>query len=364
MFHSGTSTGTRRIGCRAGIGCLAVLIALLWFGLCAAQIDNPSFEESFSYGPPFRPFPSYWQPWGDSFSFNSTCTTLWSTDDDQSVMLYNRSGLPVFTDLWAGIWQFVDLTGVNYIAFDAMLLPDVGEDFGPFEASFLVNGHALWTQTVAGEYLDQLVDVSAYTDYCMVELRITALADGAPTTESGVFWDNLAFADAPAFVAASIALTPDTLVVCDPAWRKNAWDNWGRWVTCYIELEEGYDARDIDGETVSMALDDEDEIRAYMGRECWARSEANRANLTDIDRDGILERMVRFDRDAIEEIVAAGGTTVTIQGLLVDGETPFVGTAMIQVVEKGPRVPPRHVFQPVRRAFTRRFDHPAHGKKR
>jgi len=223
---------------------------------------------------------------------------------------------------------------VGGIIFDAMLMASDGGSFGPFEASFIVTSmedgttETLWSTSTAGEYPGQVADVSAFTGQCMIELRLTALLDGNFNVEYAAFWDNLAFYEAPAAIGASIGLFPDTLTVgCK-------WSKFGRWVACFIELEEGCDVDQIDGSTVFL-----NDIPAYTGREWWARPEANRMNITDMDWDGNLERMVMFERRDLEAIVAAPETTVTVYGLLLDG-TLFQGTAVIKVIDKGPGKPP------------------------
>jgi hypothetical protein len=62
----------------------------------------------------------------------------------------------------------------------------------------------------------------------------------------------------------------------------------------------------------------------------------NDENIVDHDGDGIMERMVKFDRAAVQATVQPPQATVTVTGMLTDG-TPFEGAATIAVVEKGPK---------------------------
>ena len=71
-----------------------------------------------------------------------------------------------------------------------------------------------------------------------------------------------------------------------------------------------------------------------MGEEGWATPAANEGNIADRDGDGVPERMVKFDRAAVQEIVQPPEATVTVTGKLTDG-TPFEGTATIRVIDNG-----------------------------
>ena len=100
----------------------------------------------------------------------------------------------------------------------------------------------------------------------------------------------------------------------------------GRWVTCYIELPEGFDVNLIDGETVQL-----DGIPSHIGKEDWAKAESNQWNITDHDEDGIPERMVKFDSLLVQLLLAPGDATLTVRGGLIDG-TIFEGTDNIRVI--------------------------------
>jgi hypothetical protein len=101
------------------------------------------------------------------------------------------------------------------------------------------------------------------------------------------------------------------------------------WVTCYIELPDGYDVMDIDGATVVL----EGDIPAYIGKEGWARAGANSSNIMDHDGDGILERMVKFDKSEVQEYLTglSGAVELMVSGELVDGPS-FEGTDIIKVI--------------------------------
>lgn len=122
-------------------------------------------------------------------------------------------------------------------------------------------------------------------------------------------------------IAAIINIDPDTLNLKSK----------GKWITCYIELPEGYDVAEIDGSTVML----EGTIPAYMGKEGWAKPEANESNIVDSDGDGILERMVKFDRAAVIDLlkpVPHSDVTLTVTGKVAG--IPFEGSDTIKVIGK------------------------------
>ena len=102
----------------------------------------------------------------------------------------------------------------------------------------------------------------------------------------------------------------------------------GQWITAYIQLPEGYEAEDIDAttillnETVSPVLDPKYEFVTNPSE-----------YLIDHNEDGILERMVKFDRAEVMALLSVGEATLTITGE-VDG-TPFEGTDTVKVLFPG-----------------------------
>lgn len=124
-------------------------------------------------------------------------------------------------------------------------------------------------------------------------------------------------------VYANINIDPDTINLSSK----------DKWLTCYIELPEGFDVMDIDGATVNI-----DGIFAYIGKEGWARAGANTSNIMDHDGDGILERMVKFDKPEVQDYLTGldilGDVELMVTGELINGP-PFVGTDIIRIIDKG-----------------------------
>lgn len=328
------------ITCVRTVGCLAVLAGLFWSSMCGAQIDNPSFEDKRLYDG--RMVPSDWVLVDDRDLFYSYCADSWYTDGTVAACLFSQPGKTFEAGRYQSFCQFVDLTGMGVLVFDAMLTRDPSGRFAHFEASVLVDDVPLWSAVVEGVYLSQEIDLSGLPEdvwgepgWHLIELRLTALDDGTFAESYLAYWDNMMLLTGPRTIEANIALDPDTL---NPFFR-------GRWITCTIELPAGYDVAQIDESTVTL-----EEISAVTGEErwarCWARwwwgrprvqrwaqANVNRRTIVDRDRDGLPERVVRFDWAAVQAIAKAPQTTVAVAGQLFDG-TPFEGTATIKVMGK------------------------------
>jgi hypothetical protein len=316
MVIAGIQTDVERREGATAVGCLAVLIVLLWSGVCAAEVLNPGFEATYDILPKPRVRPEIWDYTSHS-SFDFYCTDLWQTEGGLAAGLYSRIGRSFSPGASHGVRQYVDLTGLQSIVFDVRLAAYPSGDFEHFEASVLVDGEVLWSQTVGGEYLDEQANVSHLSGWHWIELRETSLDNGVFNYAHWVQWDNLRVVEAPSVIEASVTLDPATLNVhaC------------GEWITCLIELEEGYSVNEIDGATVTLQ-----EIPAYIGPEGWAAAQSNEENVKDFDGDFDLERMVKFDRAAILAIVQPPQATLTIKGNLTSG-IAFEGTATVAVVD-------------------------------
>jgi len=119
-------------------------------------------------------------------------------------------------------------------------------------------------------------------------------------------------------IPASIDIDPDTLNLKSK----------GKWLTCYIELPDGFDVSLVDSRMVEL-----DGVQAYIGKEGWAQAEANEGNITDHDNDGIPERMVKFESSEVLSLLTIGDAPLTLYGVLPDG-TIFVGMDTIKVIDK------------------------------
>jgi hypothetical protein len=312
-----------------------LLTLLIGSGVSVAGVRNPSFEETTTvYWPVQRVLPASWGHVDEKVCFNSYCSQSWKTDGTWSAALFSLMNRSVTRDRFQSFSQSqVDLTGIGAIKFDVDLtVRPYGGTFEHFRASFLVDGVPLWSQTVGGEYLDQEVNVAGlgagpivngFPTGHTIELRITALEDSALGFGSAYWtlWDNIRLIEGQRTIKDDVELDPSTL---------NLASN-GNWITCYIDLEEGYDVSAIKGTTVALNINGHD-VPAYMGDQGWATDLANADNVADFNGDGILERMVKFDRAAVQALVQPGEVLVEIKGNLIDG-TPFDGNTTIRVID-------------------------------
>ncbi len=107
----------------------------------------------------------------------------------------------------------------------------------------------------------------------------------------------------PISVPATLRIKPETLNLKSK----------GKWITCYIELPEGYDVADIDVDTVML----NDAVLAEWGEV----------------QDAML--MVKFDRSEVQAILEPSEEVeITVTGELYD-DTPFEGSDTIKVIDKG-----------------------------
>lgn len=113
-------------------------------------------------------------------------------------------------------------------------------------------------------------------------------------------------------VAATIDVDPATLNL------KTA----GKWITCYIELGDGYNVSDIVLGTVQL------------NGQVFA--EPQPTQIGDYDDDGVADLMVKFSRAAVQEILAVGDAVpITVTGELTVGIVQFEGSDTIRVIAPG-----------------------------
>ena len=105
----------------------------------------------------------------------------------------------------------------------------------------------------------------------------------------------------------------------------------GKWITCYIELPEGYNVADINVSTVKMSKVDGTEVNIPEELKPTEIGDYD----DDYDDDGIPDLMVRFDRADVGNFLApADQVELSITGELTYG-TPFEGIGTIRVIDEG-----------------------------
>lgn len=339
MTGTGILTTVKRREGSATIGCVVILTLLMGSGVYAGGIQNPSFEPPLrAVTPSPRYLPQGWWPRDSLTSFSSSSTSQWKTDGNLSFELVSRTNRPITRGDYQGLYQNqVDLTGIGTIKFDLRMTAGSAGAFQHFEASFLVDQVPLWTQNAAGIYLDQEVNVAGMAGRHRLDIRLTALDSGTFSASYSTQWDNIRLIEGQLTIPATVALNPSTLNAAgDSTGTLSAAENGstlnpasnGNWITCFIEVQEPYDVNAIDGASVTL-----NDIPAYTGKQGWATPQSTAENVADYDGDGVLERMVKFDRAAVQAVVQPPETTVTIKGRLTGGPL-FEGTTVIRVHDK------------------------------
>jgi hypothetical protein len=311
--------------CRAGILGFALAAVLVCSTPSAADVLNGSFEQSYSVTPWPDTAPANWRLRNaDHAVFGSQVTTAWKTNGLRAAGLFSRYGRSFAAGDYQSIYQVVDLTGIGRMSFDVRLAvygATVPTDFDTmFEAVVLVDDVPVWTQTLADTYVDQQVKIPKRTGYYPVELRIRAKASGEVYAACWAQWDNLKLIEGPVetVIHDDVQVDPNTLNL----------NSKGKWITCYIELPEGCDIANINTQNVTLAG-----VSAYIGEEGWASPETRISNTVDRDGDGLLERMVKFDRSEVQAVLEPGDNTVLVRGEL-PGDVIFEGTDVIHVTGK------------------------------
>ncbi|MFH1219361.1 MAG: FlgD immunoglobulin-like domain containing protein [Candidatus Eisenbacteria bacterium] len=172
------------------------------------------------------------------------------------------------------------------------------------------DGGGMWTNSSAtqlGHHTEAGVCDDTYQVTCLPSgSQIADLAIGSGVWYVSTFTNSI-YRVPPPPDQADIDVNPDVL---NPR-------SGGRWITCYIELAEGYDPADIDVSTVML----NETVPAEMAPTA----------VGDYDGDMIPDLMVKFSRSAVIEILP-GGEHVEVR---VSGEVagqPFVGTDTIRVL--------------------------------
>lgn len=124
--------------------------------------------------------------------------------------------------------------------------------------------------------------------------------------------------EVPLTFTVEVDFDPDTL---------NKWSA-GKWVTVYLEPPQGCDPRDIDPSTVLL----NDVLRPVLDPHYgWVVSEDS--YIVDHDLDGLWERLLKFERESVEDILPVGSTIwINITGRTYDG-IDFSGSDVIRVID-------------------------------
>jgi hypothetical protein len=133
-------------------------------------------------------------------------------------------------------------------------------------------------------YVPYLIIVSGFPDY-----RVTYVY--------GPIVNVIAIAPPP--ITATVDITPDTLNL----------ESEGQWITAHIQLPEGYNAADINASTILL-----NRTISAVSNPKYDFVADSRKYLVDHNKDGILERMVKFDLAEVMTLLSVGEAKLTISG--------------------------------------------------
>ncbi len=109
------------------------------------------------------------------------------------------------------------------------------------------------------------------------------------------------------FIKATINIAPDTLNLKSK----------GKWITVYIELPDGFDIANIDTSTVLLNN--------------TVQAEKKPVKIDDNNGNGILDLMIKFNRNAVQELLEGESGYVELKLTGKVESTPFEGSYKIKV---------------------------------
>ena len=252
---------------------------------------------------------------GGTNSFGAGLYDFWlvKTDSDGN-MLWNKTYGGTDDEMAGSVVQTCD---GGYIVAGTVYTEPPGISGDIWLVKTDADGTMQWNKTYggAGEESGQSVEQTSDGGY-IVAGRTDSFGAG-----NGDFW---LIKLAPPGIPATVDIDPDILNLRSK----------GRWITAYIELPEGYSPEDIDATTILL----NETIQPVLDPKYDFVTNSSEY-IVDHDGDGILERMVKFNKTKVASWICNdlgieyGNVTLTITGE-ADG-TPFEGIDTVKVLFPG-----------------------------
>lgn len=196
-------------------------------------------------------------------------------------------------------------------------------DAAAFTGSFTDPG--VDTHTIEWDFGDgntatgTLTPTNTYTDAGTYTVTLTVTDD-----DGGVGTDATTVTVSP--IHATVDCNPSTL---------NLMSN-GKWITCYIEIKDA-DIKNIDINTVELSYNGIGVSAVNDPKYGFVANESG--YITDEDGDGIVERMVKFDKASVEALFSGpvDPATLMVSGKVIENtvDADFEGSDSIRVIEEG-----------------------------
>jgi len=211
---------------------------------------------------------------------------IWSGSSFKNNIFYhnnfieNTKQVRMYEPQYANIWDDGYPSGGNYLSDYTTRYPSVGDEYHG-ENQDILGSDGIWDSPY-------VIDVNNQDNYPLVKP-----------------WP---------IIPVSVDLSPDTLNLRSE----------GTWITAYIQLPVGYNPEDTDATTILL----NETIQPVLDPKYGFVTNSSEY-LIDHNEDGILERMVRFDKAEVMALLSVGEATLTITGEV--NSTPFEGTDTIRV---------------------------------
>jgi len=194
------------------------------------------------------------------------------------------------------------------------LVGTTGIEKGTLGLDFIVPTAESRIRVVIWEDIPVDVGSRATTTLSAVDIRYQVVTDTGEIIKPESVGE-LDTSDLTLYIPATIDIDPDTLNLKSK----------GQWITCYIELPEGYDVNNIDIETI-LLMQNEGVITLV--------AESSPTEVGDYDKNGIPDLMVKFNRATLitylkEQNLTSGQVTLKVIGQV--SNKIFEGTDTITI---------------------------------